>query len=288
MRFLRSYEIRIQTPENEVLTIRPPFSVSFEITRNTLASVNSCSLTIKNLSPTTRSKLFKDRYTFSTYWQIVIIAGYLNTGSGETGLKTVFQGNINETVSFKQGPNYLTKIEAFDGLYGITNGFTSQTFNKNTDKKSIIDSVIKDMPNMLKGVLGASSEGTNPRGQVIMGQSNNVLSTLTGGNYFIDNETVNVLDPSEYIEDNVILLDSERLLETPKRRETFIDCLMQFTPEVKVGNICELDSITKEFNGQYKIMGFTHQFNVSTSSSGISRSMVSLYAGENVLRRVDA
>jgi hypothetical protein len=286
MKFLRSYEIRILTPENELIKITPPFSISFTITRNTLASVNSCSLTLINMPPSIRSKLFKDRYTFSEYWQLVIVAGYLKTGKGSAGLKTVFQGNINESVSFKQGTEYITKIDAYDGLFAVQNGFTSTTISKNTNKKSIVETIIKDMPNVIQGSLGSSSEGSSPRGQVLMGQSNQVLDSVTGGNYFIDNEVVNVLDPDEYIGVEVILIDSDQLKTTPRRRETFIDCETLFIPEVQIGLLAELRSQIKEYNGQYKIMGFVHSFEVKGNESGNSNTTINLYAGENVLRSV--
>lgn len=277
--FIRDYTINIFSPQGDLITINKPFTVKFSITRNTLASANNCNLVVHNLGASTRSKLYKDRYTITEYWQITISAGYEN-------IEGVFQGNILECYSYKQGTEWITEIKAFDGMYGIQNGFTSKTFNKNTPKKNIIQSVIKDMPNILQGVLGTPTQGqSNPRGQVLLGQSSDVLNKETGGQYFIDNETINVVEDKEYIGTTILQLDSKILLSTPKRRDTFLDCEMLFYPSATVGSLVNLISLVPEYIGNYKIMGFKHDVEISGSIAGNAKTMLSLYTGANALKR---
>ena len=275
---LRDYSIRILTPENELITIEPPFSIIFSITRNTLASVNSCSLKINNLGPSIRSKLFKDRFTINEYWSLIINAGY-------DRLTTVFEGNIIECHSYKQNTEWITEIEGFDGLFGTQNGFTARTFSKNSNKKDIVSTVISDMPNIIQGVLGSPSEGNSSRGQTLIGNSSDVLNEQTGGKYFIDNETLNIIDDDEYIGESIIDLDSSILYSTPKRRETFLDCETRFFPEATIGYLANLTSLIPEFNGLYKIIGFQHDVEISRSVSGRAVTKINLYAGANVLRK---
>lgn len=278
-KFIREYNLQIFNPSNELITISKPFSIKFDVTRNTLASANNASIEILELSQSTRSKLYKDRYTISDYWPIVLTAGYDKQS-------IIFQGNILECYSYKEGVHWITKIESFDGMYGIQNGFTSQTYNKNTDKKTIVSGIISDMPNIIQGTLGLPSEGQMPRGQVIFGQSTDVLSQQTGGNYFIDNEKLNVLSDDEYLGEEVINLDSNILFSTPKRRDTFLDCDTLFFPEAKVGILCNLNSLVPEYNGEYKIMGFKHSVQISESQIGNANTTISLYVGAQGLRSV--
>lgn len=279
MKFGRTYEIQITTPGNQQIIIRPPFTVQFSITRNTLASANGCTLSIINLGRNTRNKIYKDRYAIAEYWQLIIRAGY-------TKLETIFQGNILEASSTKQGTDWVTKISGFDGMHGIQNGFTSQTVSAGTDQRNILQDIIGDMPNVIAGIIGSPGDGQTERGKVLFGQSKDVLSEETGGQYWIDSETVNVLSNEEVIARRIITVDSDQLLATPQRRDTFLDCEILFLPSIQVGQLMSLSSTDKIYNGQYKVLGFTHNVTISQSISGDARTKFSLYAGAAGLQEV--
>lgn len=284
-RYIRDYEIQILSPDNELITILPPISMHCNIIRNTLASVNKCSLTIYNLSAATRNRIFKDRYTIVEYWQLVIKAGYFYKGSKR--IETIFQGNIYESLSYKDKTEWVTKIDGFDGLHAIQNGFTSGTFEANTPDKTIVKKIIKDMPELIEGVLGSPTDGKgSKRGKVLFGQSIQVLAEQVENQFWIDNEVVNILDSEEYLTEQVLLLDSDEMLITPKRRDTFLDCEKLFLPEAKVGLLCEIRSLAPIYNGQYKTMGFTHDITISGAECGTAKTMISLYAGAAGLRAV--
>lgn len=283
-RYIRDYEIQILSPDNELITILPPISIHVNIVRNTLASVNKCSLTIYNLSAATRNRIFKDRYTIVEYWQLVIKAGYFYKRSKR--IETIFQGNIYESLSYKDKTEWITKIDGFDGLHAIQNGFTSGTIEANTPNKTIVKKIIKDMPELIEGVLGTPTEGKTKRGKVLFGQSIQVLAEQVENQFWIDNERVNIIGSEEYLPEQVLLLDSEEILTTPKRRDTFLDCEILFLPEAKVGLIAEINSLAPIYNGQYKTMGFTHDITISGKECGTAKTMISLYAGAAGLRAV--
>ncbi len=279
MKFGRQYLIQILTPQNELIEITPPFSAEIDVQRNTLASTNTASVIIYNLAPKTRGKIFKDRYTTVEYWQLVIWAGYKT-------LSKIFQGNIYESQSSKQGPDWQTKIEAFDGLDAIQNGYTATTIVAETQRADIIRGVISDMPNVLAGILGSPADGSTSRGQALLGPSVSVLSDQTDGQYFIDNEIVNVIDSEEVIGESVLVLDEDQLFSTPRRRETFLDIEILLTPEVSIGNVAEVRSREAIYDGQYKVMGFGHTVQIFGSVGGEARTAIALYAGAEGLREV--
>lgn len=277
MKFQRNYRLEITTPQGKKITINPPFTLMFSLTRNTLASANRCSIKIYNLGKNTRSQIYKDRYTTTDYWGVSLRAGYGNS------LKEVFAGNIYEANSTKEKVDWITTIDCFDGLDAIQNGFTATTVSAGTSTREILKGVINDMPNVIAGFFGSKSEGEAPRGQVLIGQSANVLSEISEGNYFIDNETVNVLTDEETIKGDVIVLDSNQLLATPKRQDTFLSVPILFLPEAKVGAVCEINSLEEIYNGQYKIMGFNHSVTISQAVPGEARTELQLYYGANGL-----
>lgn len=278
-RFMRDYEIQIRTPQSELITIAPPFSMRASIKRNTLSSTNTTSLTLINLGPITRAKLYKDRYTFTEYWQMIIKAGYEQ-------LITLFQGNLYEAYSYKQGTEWYTQIEAYDGQYAIQNGFISETVQKETPQQNVIETVMKAFPEMIKGKIGTPGQNQNKRGKVLFGPTKDVMNEETKGKWFIDKETVHAIDNDEVISNEVIVLDSQLLKTTPRRRDTFLDCDCLFFPEAEIAYYCQLESQFPIYNGQYKIIGFEHDINISGAECGEANSKISLYAGARSLQVV--
>ncbi len=277
MRFGRRYLIQILTPQNDLIEITEPFSVEFEIQRNTLASTNTASLTLYNLSPRTRNRIFKDRYTLVEYWQLTIWAGYEK-------LSKVFQGNIYEAQSFKQATDWHTKITAFDGLAAIQNGYTARSVAANTPRLNIMRDVISDMPNVVAGIFGSPSEGSSDRGQVLLGPSVSVLDEQSNSQYFIDSEIVHVIDRDEVIGSEALVIDQNQLFTTPKRRETFLDIEMLFFPESAIGNLVEVQSQEAIYNGLYKSVGFSHSVQILGSAGGLAKTTMNLYAGAEGLK----
>ena len=274
MKFLRNYEIRIKTPDGELLTIGPPISVQFDIDRNVMATANSATVTFYNLSPSTRSKIYKDKFQFTKYWQMFILAGY-----GQNELYEIFRGNIQEAYSYKQGTEWITHIEGYDGAYAIQNGFVSETIAAGSSKADMIQRIIHTMPELLSGVLGNSVQGSPSRGQVVVGSSYDAIQQLSGGQAYIDGEKLNVLAPDEAISGDVYVLDSDNIFESPRRRDTFLEVTTLFSPEIRVGYLCKLNSAIKRFNGQYKVYGVKHSAMISEAQSGEASSILSLFAG---------
>jgi len=66
-KFNRSYSLVITNTDQVTVTyIRPPFTVEFEVYRNSFSSANIASFRIYNLAPATRSQILKDQYDFGS------------------------------------------------------------------------------------------------------------------------------------------------------------------------------------------------------------------------------
>lgn len=279
-KFGRTYRLDIFTPAGKQVTIEPPFSIKFGLTRNTLSSANRATIELINLGPPTRNQIYKDRYSINTYWQVKLQAGY------NKRIHEIFTGNIYEAYSFKEKTEWKTMIDCFDGMDAIQNGFTSITVEKNTPKENYLRQVINDMPNMVAGLFGTPSQGESPRGKALIGQSSDLLSQETGGKYFIDKEKVNIIADDEVLPGAVIKLDPNDLLSTPRRRNTFLDVNVLFQPQIQVGRTYQIESLEKKYNGQYKVMGFNHNVEISGATSGSATTMISLYFGAKGLQEV--
>jgi len=282
MKFGRYYEIRIKTPDGFLITIKPPVTFVMEVQRDMRAAVNNASLTIYNLAPNTRNHIYKDLYTFTQRWQMSIVAGY-----GETELYEIFRGNIEEAYSLKQGPDWVTTIKAYDGSYQIKAGFANETIAKGVDLAGQIERVVHTMPEMLMGVLGAPAKGAAaPRGQVLTGNSYDVIQDLTGNHAFIDGETLYVLGDDEVLSGDAFILQGENSFTTPKRRDTYLETDTLFSPEIRIGHYCELRSSDPRYDGQYQVFGIKHAATFGESLSGDAITTVSLNAGARTFTEV--
>ena len=282
MKFLRTYEIRITTPDGYAITIKPPITCQMEVEQSIKgSSLSNASVTLTNLAPNTRERLGKDKFTKVDYWQIIILAGY-----GKT-LIEVFRGNIQEGYSYKEKTEWRTKLECYDGAYQVQNGFMAETFTKQNSIKQMVIQSIKNLPQLLEGVLGSpASEETPARGRVVIGNPYNEIQKMTDGQAFIADETLYVLADNEVMPGEVFVLSAEGNKTTPKRRDGYLEVDRIFSPELKVGRIAELRSLIEKYNGQYKIFGVKHSVVFSQAEAGDATTTVSLFIGEKALLEI--
>lgn len=281
MRFIRNFEITIQTPNGIEINITPPITARISITRNTLASANSCSLSLVNLKKSVRAIIYKDRFAISDYWQMVIRAGYGRQ------LYEIFRGNIYEAFSSKSGTDWVTQIEGMDGMYAIQNGVTSRSYNAGVDLRTLAADVVSDMPRVIRGVFSPNLGQTAGRGTVLFGSSSEILEDITNNQYFIDGEQVNILGENQYIEAaGVLVLDAGIRKATPRRRESLLEVQTLFTPQVVVKGFAEIRGGEDVYAGQYLILGFSHNITISQAEPGQADTMITLDAGTQALEAI--
>lgn len=284
MKFNRTYELSIEVnaATQETVVIRPPLTLRFNVVRNTLASANTGTFGITNLSQDTRRRIYQDRIDTTTYRRIVLKAGY------EDNAPIVFRGGLRMASSERQGVENVTTLDAMDGLHGIINGFTSRTWPAQTDVKNIFKDMIKDMPNILLGKVGDFS-GSASRGLSVCGGPWQAINGMVGtsGQAFIDGERANILKHNEGTKGDILVINADTgLLKTPKRCDAVVEVTMLFEPRLTVGQIVRLESQETTYNGQYKVIGVTHTGIISEAVGGQCITVASLWIGTSKLREV--
>jgi hypothetical protein len=285
LKFGRIYELTIEIDEKtkESVIIRNPITMQMNVTRNTLASANTANITIFNLAEKTRKRIYHDRIDTLTYRRIVLKAGY------EGNSPIIFRGQLRMAYSSRQGTEWVTKIEAFDGGDAIINGFTSRTIPANVQTKDVLSKLISDMPHVNGSVIGDFTNTTS-RGMALMGNSWNIAGTLIGdeGHNFIDNEKVIIKKFDECIAGDITVINSATgLLETPQRQDERLDIKMLFEPRIVIGQIIELQCLETIFNGQYEVIGFQHTGIISESQGGACTTTMNLWLGTKLLRVIN-
>jgi len=279
VKFGRNYILKAQTQDGSILTIEPPFTIEFDITRNTFSSLNIASIRIYNLSKNNRNNLRKDVTDYNSFRSIELAAGYGNA------LSIIFKGNITQAWSVREGVDFVTQIESFDGGFAAQNGFTNlPPFPAGTSEFTVIATLAQSLPKLS---LGAVSQklftGTLSRGNAYNGNTLNILKQNWPNTVFIDNGKVNCLGNTECLLGQIPIIDSSNgLLETPVLEQTILNFNMIFEPGLIVGQYLQLKSLTApaQFNNSaYKVISLKHRGTISSAICGNAITSVGMTNG---------
>lgn len=255
-----------------------PLTLEFDIVRTTLGSVNTGTFNIYNLKPSSRKQVHHDWWETLKYRRIVLNAGY----DRNPKLPQIFVGNIQSASSVRQGTNWVTKIEAYSGIFGIQNGQVSLSLQSGFDMRTALTTAATAMPNVSLGAIGDFDPPQSSRGLSVCGNAWDVIQDLSqGGEAFIDQEKVCILQKGDYINFPGSVLEisslSEGLLDTPQRSQqgTIVEIL--FEPRVQVGQLVRLTTEETVYNGLYVVKGIHHHGIISGAVGGDCRTTLTLW-----------
>lgn len=292
-KFNRHYILKVETqprvsgsnkPSDAAFaTIELPLPCEFTVTRNIMASANTATFRVLNLAERSRNKIYKDQYNLLEYRAIQFWAGYSDQPP------MIFNGNVKQAWSYKHSgsKDVVTEIEAYEGMYAMSNGFSSQTLSGGQSYAQILQSLNNDLPYLDNPTIG-NIEGNAKRGSVLFGNTWKLVQQYSGGKATIDNNRLLILQPNECVLGDIpVIKSSTGLLGSPYRSNAMIEFEMMFTPQLKVGQIVKLEStVNKLVNGFYKVMGFQHNGLISQTVAGTARTTVQLWLGTQALTTI--
>lgn len=263
-KFGRTYTLEVQSSTGSLLTIRLPFTIEFDIIRNTLTSANVCQIRIYNLSKVNRDLI---RFNISDYGQFRLVR--LSAGYGSRQVK-VFEGNISQAWSVREGVNFITQIESYDGGFAFNNGYTNRQYGQGTPLKSVLTDLVSTLPEVSPGAIG-DYPGSLSRSESFAGPTAQVIADITGGGFYVDQSKAYILRDNEFVQDGAPLIINSQsgLLGTPVLEQTIVRFDMLFEPSLNVGRKIILRSDTESnFNGDYKVTAVKHRGMISESVAG--------------------
>ena len=278
MKFGRHYRLTIQmNDKEEAIVIEPPFTIQFNIERNTYATLNTMTLLIYNLGKETRGRILHDAFDTANLRTVILEVGY-------DELATVFIGNIQQAGSQRQGANIITSINAWDGGFDTVNSTTFTTLSAGATIGDVLRTLAGHFPNINQGVL-SGPEATFSRPVIFDGNTFEQLKKYSNFKTFIDLNTVHVLQDNEVlVAPNIDVIDpSTGLLETPRRDEAFLSITTLLEPRIIMGQAISLEStVAQAYNGQYKVIGVSHEGVISEAIGGQCISRFNLLMGNQL------
>lgn len=267
LKFGRNYSLTVggdNFPMPLVVTL--PFTIEFDITRNTLTSANVCQIRLYNLSPKNRNLLRRNVTSYSSPFESIV----LRAGYGDN-LPIIFSGNVSQAWSVREGVNFVTTIECFDGGFAFTNGQTTTSFPAGTPRKIVIGNLIQSLPHVKVGAIGNYSGSLN-RSNTLTGNTTEILNELTGGGFYIDNGTGNALQNDEYsigVGPPLVINTASGLLSTPVLEQSIVKFDLIFEPKIVPGtSVILISSTDSNFNGMYKVTAVKHRGMISQTVCG--------------------
>lgn len=263
-KFFRNYLVQIEVRGGGVITVGLPYSIDFDITRNTLSSANVCQVRLRNLAPDTRDLIRWNQSDYGNPRTIRLFAGY---GEDITNLGEIFSGTYNAAWSVREGVDFITQIECYDGGFAFANGDTNIQFPAGTPLREQIRAIMaKGLPGVTPGAVGLYP-GFSGRRCSYVGNTADILSGLTGNGFFIDRGQAHALATNEFIASQEPIFEinaATGLLNTPTREVTIARFEMIFEPRLNVGYLVRISSATESsFNGVFKITAVKHRGTIS-------------------------
>ena len=280
MKFNRTYSLKLEVAGGQNVELAPPFTLDFSVSRQYLAAAQTAQFRVINLGEPTRNLIYKDRWNETERRNIQFRAGY--EGDARNGfIALCFNGTIREANSYRQGTEFQTMIDAYDGGFAMVNGFSSASYAAGESYAELMRKLSKDLPGASENPIIGDFPTITRRGFVVMGNTWNYITQLSAGQAIIDNSQLKVLNENEAVTGDVRVITSDSgLLESPRRTNNMIELQMLFEPRLSIGQVVVLDSQTNRlFNGTYKVMGFTHRGTISPAVGGDCRTTVTLWKG---------
>lgn len=289
-KFIREFTLQVQSNRGDardIYTISSPITLEFSISRNVMAEANYAKLTLFNLAPDTRAAIYHDRMrvTPSAYQKVTLIAGYAS--SRQKSL--LFLGNVMTASSQRQGPDWKTSIDAFDGGMGFVSGQVSLTVPVGASPATVAKMLTNSMDFVSYGAVG-DVKFKNSRPMAMSGSAYEIAQRLyQNSNFFIDNGMTFILNDNEYVVrpgEADLILNSNNIIGSPRRQEGWIDVDVIFEPGAYPAQRAFLSSRDGVYNGQYQVRGIKHNGTISGSVCDKAITTLSLWSGNTTLTPV--
>lgn len=245
----------------------------FNVQKDLASGPNKAEIKITNISERTRSGLQEKG------GKVLLFAGY------ESNQALIFRGDIRTIDHVREGPHWVTQIEAGDGERAYLNGFISESFAPGITIPNVIKVACKrlgldisDVDASIKGLAGKQFDN----GYVAHGKASNTLDRVLGAfgwTWSIQDDKVQILAPDGSTQTRVVVLSSASGLVgspvhvTPERRHSasttghartpakpkapYLKFTALLSPEIRPGHLVEIQS--EEIHGVYRVRKVRHE-----------------------------
>lgn len=274
MKFGRFYSMVAEGHDGTIANGNPhiinfPLTCRFQIQNDSTYTLGNATFQIYNLSSDTRADLYKDPLDLLTYKQIIFKAGYLQEATNPI---IIFQGNIIQCSSYRQGPDWITEIQASDGAYMNDTAYINLTIKDGYTFEYAVNQILSTMaPTVKTGII--SEQIANPvqpsRGLTLSGNPYDLLvrQCLPRSFYaYIYKEKAYVMTQGDFLTDigGVTEISAQTgLLGSPRLQAFQVMARIIFEPKIAVQQRIHLTTLINRMTGYYTVGRIIHRGTIS-------------------------
>lgn len=177
---------------------------SFSIQKGSTKSPNKCTLKVYNAAPTTRALMEKIGSV------LILKVGYKEDNNGE--LVTIFAGDIARALTVKQGPDWITDLELFDGLLEFRDKKCSISYAKGATAAQVLGDISKRFGLPVRTLPEGISEKQYKAGFAFVGRVRDAMTKACeylGLEWSIQNREVQVLKKGSVFRRTAIVISED-------------------------------------------------------------------------------
>lgn len=225
----------------------PGFRIRFSVNKISEPTPNTTSIFIYNLSSESRALFQQINNTVE-----------LEAGYGDSP-ELIFRGNIQRTRTRKIGPDYVTQIEAGDGLFNYTNSRIDVSVGAGVNYKDVVKT-LTDAFGLAKGEQTGIPSKQILNGRVLSGPVRDQLSQVLGSedlDWSIQDGGLVILPKNAASGTPAFVLSPDTgLLGIPEQKDAGIEFKSLLMPKLRPFQSVVV--LSKFINGTYRCLNVTH------------------------------
>lgn len=278
--WMRHFELQLLNDKGDGIALTD-LKVTFNIQKMPATIFNGFvgDFKIYNLSPATQNRIMSQEFT-----RIQVIAGY-NGNPDEAGnypdrnVGMIFNGDIRFTVAGKDNvTDSWLLLQCIDGWQGHLYASVRATVAAGWKYSDLFEAGMKTYQpyGITAGSVPDFPDTVFPRGRVLVGNTSDVMYGIARkcqANWWYENNQVNIVPESKYIDEVVVLNSSTGLIGMPQQTMgagVNVRCLIN--PAIKLGGLVRLDQASV-----YRVALSNEQIGMSPARLNESASDGNLY-----------
>ena len=221
--------------------------IGFKIEKSLVGYPNLGSVSIYNLSETSRNKIAQEGL------KVQLFAGH-----EDTGVPLLFEGDIINVVHVYKKPDWITEIYAADGLTILNSSTINKTLPAGVDTLQIYNELVTQMEGISKGVTEGLENCLSGKRSLLreLQLSGNVkdwldkISKDCGFEYSVNDGVIETVPTGQPVSDvaPTTINQTSGMLGSPERTDVGVSVRNLLLPTLKLGRTIRIESITTTLN----------------------------------------
>ena len=211
--------------------------ITFNVVKSMKSSANEASVTVYNMSQKSRELLEGESVA------VKLMAGYSDA------TEVIFDGQMVNSKSYRARPNWITEIEAADGVLPMSTGKLATTFATGTPRSVVVKKLVAAMNGIALGTTDTDAlRRALSSPLVVSGSARRSLDTLArqwGFWWSIQDGTAEIRDKGKrgrYWRTAPLVSPETGLIGAPERTEDGLEIRSLLNPQIRPGAPLQLDS----------------------------------------------